>query len=149
MIRDATEGDVSALVQMGKAFHGMSGYAEVIEFAPASFEATVLNMIADNNSVILVMERNAKIVGMAAGQVYPIYFNHAHKTSQELFWWVSPDARGSEALALKAALEYAVNSMGAASLAMMNMPGLRDKALARLYRLHGYKSMEQSFIKVF
>ena len=142
MIRDATADDLPRLLEMGEKFFNTAGWPEVVEWDVQSVEIMLLNLISSDNGVLLVIDEG-EVTGMAAAMLFPFYFNLNHKCGQELFWWV--EAGG--ALALLAALEQKSKDAGANSFIMTNVDRLRADALARVYRMRGYKPAENTFIK--
>ena len=144
MIREATLDDLPALLDMGREFYAASAF-DAIGFNEDTARAMLQVLIGSPTGVLLIAEG-----GMAAALVYPFYFNAEHTTAQELFWWVAPQARGGGlGRQLIAALEAAVQARGAKSLSMIALAEIDGPAVAELYRRHGYRASEQSFIKVF
>jgi len=143
VIREATEADIPELLRMGRAFFGATAFGAV-GFDEESAAATARMLIKLPNGILLITEG-----GMAGALVYPFYFNAAHMTAQELFWWVDPDARkGGTGIHLLVALEAAARAKGAQSLTMICLAEIEGPAVAELYLRNGYAPSEQSFIKV-
>jgi len=131
---------------MGRRFHRATGLRGIAEFVPRSFGSSVEMLLQDKLGVVLVVDDD-RPVGMAGGVVFPFFFNHAHQTAQELFWWVEPTHRGQSSAALREALERALIGLGANSVQMVCVDGLRHEALSRHYESKGYRPMEHSFIR--
>lgn len=146
-VRDATPGDVPVIAMLGARFYDEAGWHDVAEWDDASIRATLEGMIANPDAIVLVLERKGVICGMAGGMVYPLYFNHAHKTGQELFFWVRPDERIGAGKALLEALEDRAAQLGALSWAMISLEKVRPEATGALYRRRGYRASEHTFIK--
>ena len=88
------------------------------------------------------------VLGMAGAMAYPCWFNNAHLTAQELFWWVEPEFRGgSMGAALKSGLEDWGCSKGCLTMEMGALEASRPGALARLYKRDGYGPKEAIFCK--
>jgi GNAT superfamily N-acetyltransferase len=149
MIRAATEEDIPAVLVMGRRFFDLAGCPAIAEWDDASFIMTLKNLIESPDGILLVVERSDRLVGMAGALLFPFYFNTSHRTGQEIFWWVEPEARGREALALFAALEEQARDAGAESFIMSNVEAMRSEAVARYYRRRGYRAAENTFIKRF
>lgn len=147
MIREAVKADIPAIVAMGEKFHEVAGLGEFAEFVPADFKLTAIDLMNRKDAILLVIDQEGTIAGMVGVLMYPHYFNKATRTAQELFWWVSPEFRGEDALELKKAAEERAAASAAGSFIMLALAGLRDEALARLYRRDGYKPLEHSFIR--
>ena len=150
MIRDATEDDIPDLLVMGQKFFDLAGWPEIAEWDDASVTATLNHLIGSADGVLLAIDHGKDgLVGMAGALLYPFYFNSAHRTGQELFWWVEPAARGREALELFDALEGRARQQGAMSFKMGTVEGLRSATLERYYRRRGYRASENTFIRSF
>lgn len=146
MIRDATQKDMARLVEMGRHFHAAADAGDIPCFDPVSFQQTATWLIDSPTGVLLVIAKDG-VHGMAGALVYPAWFNLACNLAQEIFWWVCPVARGHEATALRRTLETRMREMGAQAAVMLSMAGMREEAMARLYRMAGYRPMETTFIK--
>lgn len=146
-IREAADADVSAVAALGHRFYREAGWDDVAEWDAHSIGVTLRNMVAGEGGIVLVLEREGVIRGMAGGLVYPLYFNHTHLTGQELFWWVNPIERAGAGIALLDALETAARERGAQSWSMLALDTLRPDVVGALYRRRGYRPSERSFIK--
>lgn len=147
MIREAVLADIPALVAMGREFHGAAGWGDITSFSDEDCAQTLSNMIASDDAIIMVADRDGEIIGMSGGVTTPIYFNYGHKTGQELFFWMRPDARNGEGARLLAALEDAARAKGCQSWAMIALDKIRPEATGALYRRRGYRPAEHSWIK--
>lgn len=145
--RPAAQADIPQLVRMGVAFFEESGYADVTTLDVGAITKLFRDLI-DGQGALLVVEADGKIVGMAAGIVYPFYFNRDHITGQELFWWVHPEhrANGVGSQLLKA-LESWAKEAGAESFTMVALPQLELEKVGSLYRKAGYRPSENTFIR--
>lgn len=147
MIRDAKVTDFAAIVAMGRKFHAAADAGDIPPFDELSFRRTASWLMQSPTGVLLVVGKDDSVHGMAGAIVYPAWFNLACNIAQEIFWWVEPVARGHKATALRWALETRMREMGAQAAVMASMAGMRDEAMARLYRMEGYRPMEHTFIK--
>lgn len=146
MIRPATMSDISAIAAMGKEFHGQAGWSDVFEYNEADCAASLAVLLAADSFICLVAETD-RIVGMAAGIVSPVYFNHAHTSGEELFWWVDDAAPQMAGIRLLAGLENAAKDKGCDSWQMKSIALLKGDRMAKLYERRGYRASEHSFIK--
>ena len=147
MIRKATLDDVARIAELGALFHAEAGWGDICEYVCEDTEKTLRYLVEDNNGILLVAERDGEIVGMCGGLAHPIYFNHAHKSGQELFWWVKPDCRGGVGKALFDAMEDEARRLGCTSWAMTALDKVQPELTGRLYRRRGYRASEHSYIK--
>lgn len=147
MIRLATPDDIPTLLEMGREFHGAAGWADITDFNPVDCAQTLANMIDVESAILLVVERDGAVVGMAGGVTTPIYFNYAHKSGQELFFWMRPDARNGEGRLLLTALENEARALGCESWMMIALDKVRPEATGALYKRNGYRLAEHGWIK--
>ena len=135
--RQANHYDIPDLVEIGARFHEKSKAA--IPYCRESVALTLGNIIDNEDGVILI---NGDAV--AGALLHPAWFNHAHKTGQELFWW----SDGSNGKQLFSDLEEWARSRGADSFAMIALESLRPSVVSAIYRRKGYQACEHSFLKV-
>ncbi|MBS0219138.1 MAG: GNAT family N-acetyltransferase [Proteobacteria bacterium] len=142
VIRPAVEDDAEALLRMGEAFFKEAGHAGQFEFDPLDFGAT-LDMLARHN-LLLVVEKNGQVIGMAAADVAPAFWNRRVLMGREAFWYVEPAHRKGVGRELLHALECAAKSYGATVFDVVaeEGEGKRGAALARLYRAAAYSPAE-------
>lgn len=145
MIRPAIPEDIFRLRDMGQAFFVETGWNKHAEFDVQSYARTVAALI--EHGVLLVAEKDGRVVGMAAAGVAPAWWNKNVLTAQELWWYVEPDHRKGLGGQLMDALEAAVTDLGVMLFSMSAEEGLRSKALTRLYRARGYFPSETLFWK--
>ncbi len=145
MIRAAEPRDLEALVEMGRAFNVEAGYADTVPFCEVTFRANVT--IFGHANLLLVVEVEGDVVGMAAADVAPSLCNHGVRIGQEAFWYVMPAHRKGIGMKLLTALEYAAKAEGATLFDGVAEDGERSDALARLYRAGGYNPIGRTFRK--
>lgn len=147
MIRSASIDDAAPVAKLGESFHREACWADVVPYNAADCEATIRQLIESADGIVLVAENDGEIVGMAAGLAYPMYFNHAHRTGQELFWWVKPGLRDGTGRLLLEMLETEARAIGCLSWTMISLDKVNPEVMARLYRRRGYRASEHSFVK--
>lgn len=131
---------------MGRAFHAVTGAADLIPLDDATLERTFTQLIEGEAAVLLVVEGETGLVGATGALLHPHYFNAAHLTGQELFWWIDPEHRGQGA-ALLNALEQWVSEQGAHSFSMIALEALEPDKVALIYRRRGYRPVEHSYLR--
>lgn len=146
MIREATEADIPRVLEMGRRFFETAGWPDVAEWDDASTEWTLRFLIEQPTGALFVAEEDGHVVGMTGGMVMPFYFNHTHRTGQELFWWVEPEHRGIGS-GLFDALEAWAREAGAQTFTMIAVDRLKPDVMARIYRARGYRPSEHAFIR--
>lgn len=136
MIRPAVAADIPVLIERGREFHNRTHWREIAEFDAASFEATLQVLISGHlNGALLTDGRS-----MAAFVCAPLFVNRHITYATELFWY-------GGGVPMLDAMEDAARERGAAVLVMLSIDGLRSDAVARLYRMRGYRRSESSFVK--
>ncbi len=146
MIRPATQEDAGRLVEMGYAFFIEAGHeSDATPFDPESFVRT-LALLA-SHGLLLVVEKDGAVIGMAAADVAPAFWNHKILLGREAFWYVEPAHRKGIGRELLKALEALVTSLGATLFDVVAEDGKRSEALARLYRAGEYNPAERTFRK--
>lgn len=149
MIRPAIIDDIPTIAQLGEKFHAQAGWSDVFSYSIDDCAASLTQYMNLDNFICLVADEG-QIVGMVAGVTAPVYFNHSHKSGEELFWWVDPD-HASRGLGLKLldALEEAGKAQGCLSWQMKSIAMLNGDRMGKLYQRRGYRASEHSFIKRF
>jgi GNAT superfamily N-acetyltransferase len=147
VIRPAVPDDAPALLRMGEAFFREAGYAEQFQFDPSSFGAA-LDALA-NAGLLLVAEKEGAVIGMAAADVAPAFWNRSVQMGREAFWFVEPAHRKGVGKNLLNQLELAAKEYGATVFDVVaeDGEGKRGPALARLYRAAGFSPAETVFRK--
>jgi hypothetical protein len=148
LIRQATVDDIPALVAMGRDFHVRAGQDDLFEYVEDDCAESLAWMMSLDIFVGLVAE-TTEIVGMVGGMVSPVYFNKAHMSGEELFWWVSDKAPPMTGMQLLTAIEDAVKAKGCSSWQMKCIDRVEGERMARLYQRRGYRAFEHTFVKRF
>lgn len=143
MIREARQEDVARLVEMGRLFHSLAGFRE--PYSDEKVHVVLSGMIGSDFGILLVLESDGAVRGMAGALLYPCWFSDNVVTGQELMWWVDPDYRGDEAIRLFDALTKSAKEKGAQTFSMIALSDERQGAMARLYRKHGFTEQETVF----
>lgn len=147
MIRDATLDDVPTIAALGELFHAEAGWEDIAEYAPADCEKTLAMLVNGDDGILIVAEDEGEIIGMAGGLAHPFYFNHAHKTGMEFFWWVKPGRRNGLGVQLLDAMESQARALGCLSWSMIALDKVNPELTGRFYRKRGYRASEHSWIK--
>lgn len=141
MIREATDTDIDALVDLGCQFMVESGYARHLAINPHA-QATLAKMLIDSpNGLVLVDERGGRIVGMI-GIIATFHPHSGDPVMSELFWYVDPGHRGVGIKLLRKAEIWGQDNGIAKSITVAP----NDKVCA-LYERLGYEKLETQYIK--
>lgn len=144
MIREATDADLDALVQMGGEFHDSTPYALELADNPAQYRAIGAGLIASPSGVLLLCERDGQSVGMLGGAI----FDHplsGERTAGEMFWYAVPAHRGATGVRLLRAFEAWARARGAVYLQMVQ-PAWADR-VGELYASMGYQKIEVAWTR--
>lgn len=147
MIRRATIDDVPIMAVYGEQFFDEAGWGDVASYDLGDCAASLAQMVESDDAIMLVADEG-EIVGMVAGVIFPLYFNRAHRTGQELFYWVRPGDRNGIGRALLRALADEAKARGCKSWSMIALDKVRPEATGMMYRREGYRPSEHSYIKV-
>lgn len=145
-VRAATDADLEAAIAMGARFYETTSYQAIADYCPDS--ARLVGRILIEQGVLLVAERDGRLVGMVGLVVAPFMFNHRVRTAHEVMWWVDPDEReGGAGAALLRAIEPACRAKDVRAIQMLHLATSPPQA-ALLYRRLGFVHSESSYMKV-
>lgn len=145
MIRNASISDIPEIARLGALFHGQAGWDE-IPYSEADCARSLENLMQSDAFICLVCDVDG-IVGMVAGVISPVYFNHSHVSGEELFWWTSDDAPQMAGIRLLQGIEREAKARGCSTWQMKSLARLGGERMVRLYNRFGYRASERSFIK--
>jgi GNAT superfamily N-acetyltransferase len=140
-IREATAADVPRLVEMGRRFRAESAYALRLADNPAQMATMAEYLIASDNGLVLVVERDGLLVGMIGVLVFPHPLSGA-LTAGEVVFWVEPEHRGYGVRLMRRAEQWAI-ARGATTMQMVSPTPEVGQFYARL----GYHALEVAYEK--
>lgn len=147
MIREATLEDLEVLTHIGEKFFNMTDLGKVTDYDPESLTFTLKGLIDGDSGVILVAEKNGKIIGVVGAVLAPFYFNLKHIVCQEFFWYVLEEHRGgSTGGRLFMAAERWAKDNGADSMCMVAL-GCNYEEVSRFYIKKDYFKQETNFLR--
>ena len=101
-----------------------------------------------DNHILLLAEKNRKIIGLIGGVATPSSFSSKEIIGQEFMWYLEKDERkGSIGFKLLKAFEEECKSRGAKKVIMIHMLNLNSEMMSKFYEKQGYIPMEKHFIK--
>ena len=143
MIRLATKEDLPMLLRMGELFFNASGYSDITSFNKSDTKELLTTLI---DLETLVTDGKSGMLGFV---MFPIFMNKKTIMSQELFWWVDEDARGtSTGIKLLKAAEQISKDNGATVMNMLSLEDLEGEKVNKMYSRLGYKRKEQSYMRI-
>jgi L-amino acid N-acyltransferase YncA len=147
LIRPATADDVPAIAVLGEKFHEEAGWGDVAEYVTEDCAATLAGMVENADAILLVVDDEGEIIGMAGAITFPLYFNAAHRSAQELFWYMKPGQRNGAGSRMLDTLENELRVLGCQSNIMIALDKVSPEATGRYYRQRGYRAAEHSWIR--
>ena len=148
MIRPATIEDVPFLAQMASRFYGYAVSKNGLKFNPSHFMRYCILLVESDNGMILVMERDGKIVGSSAAELVPWFMDFSQVIMSEKWWWVDSDYRGGvESMKLVSRLIGWGKSMGASTVIMVAIETPQSGKVEQLYERMGFSKLETHYIK--
>lgn len=143
MIRFAEKSDLVLLLELGEAFFEESGYSKDLKFDKDSLVQTLCTLI---DKQWLITDGESCALGFA---VTPLFFNNKESMAQELFWYVTPEARAKgKGKQLLEAVEGYCKGLGLKCMMMLHLEEIGGDAVGDLYKSLGYKPKEKLFMKV-
>lgn len=149
-VRPATAADLDRYIELLADFHAASPMKGVADFDPPKTRAFLAASLENTNILLLVGELDGEIVGVTSCLLYPLYFSPDYQVAQELWWWLTPAARGSGiGHAMFRAIEAWAQNKNARALFMIALEDERAAAMEKVYFRAGFRPLERTFIKEF
>jgi GNAT superfamily N-acetyltransferase len=147
-VRPATAADLDAYVALLADFHAASPMKGVADYDPVGIRA-FLSASLENSSILLLLgELDGEIVGVTSCLLYPLYFSPGYQVAQELWWWLTPKARGSGiGQRMFQEIEAWAKNKNARALFMIALEDERAAAMEKVYFRAGFRPLERTFIK--
>lgn len=140
-MREAVMADIPDLLVMGRAFRASSAYATRLPENLRAMAGLAERLIASPDGVVLVVERDGRLIGMIGVGVSENLLSGA-RTASELFYWMDPAHRGHGIRLLRAAERWA-RAQGARLMQMI----APDPTVEQLYQRMGYTPWEVAYFK--
>jgi GNAT superfamily N-acetyltransferase len=148
IVRKATPSDLPQYAELAQAFHAASPMHGSIGFDVQGYSDFYLTSLENDNMGVWLAEIDGTIVGICGALAYPLYFNPSAVAVQELWWWLTPAARGSGAGGkMFKQIEQWAKDRSASALFMIALEDNKAKKMENLYIRAGFKPMERTFIK--
>ncbi len=149
-IRPATAADLDAYVELLAYFHEASPMHGVAAYDIDGIRDFLTASLDNSNILLLVGELDGEIVGVTSCLLYPLYFSPNYQVAQELWWWLTPAARGSGiGQAMFKQIEAWAKDKNARALFMIALEDERAAAMEKVYFRAGFRPLERTFIKEF
>ena len=147
-VRKATIEDLPQYVVLAQEFHAASPMHGAIAFDPEGDSNFFTGAAQNPNIGLWLAESDNKVVGITGAINYPLYFSPNSNVVQELWWWLTPDARGTGAGAkMFDCIKIWAKEKNASAMFMIALEDDRAGKMEKLYRRAGFKPLERTFIK--
>jgi RimJ/RimL family protein N-acetyltransferase len=148
MIKQLAAEDLEEYLLLLQKFHLKSTIHSYADFDYSSCKTFLLSCLENPDISVLCYKKDNKVVGIAGGLLFPLYFNHNYKVVQELWWWVEEEYRGSEcATEMYKALEQWANDKQANGMFMIALEDSNVEKMVKVYKRKGFVGTERTFIK--
>jgi RimJ/RimL family protein N-acetyltransferase len=148
VVRHATIDDYAAYLPMARNFLASTPMGEMIPFDEEAFKVFYANAMNNPDLGAWIAEYDGKAIGGAGALAFPMYFNPAYVSVQEIWWWLEPEARGKGAgKAMYRELEKWAAEKGAKALIMVALENGKIHKFESLYARQGFKPMERTFFR--
>jgi GNAT superfamily N-acetyltransferase len=147
-VRRTQASDLPGYLTLAQEFVDALPISSIIGSDPDGL-ADFLCRALDNEDVgMWLAERDGAMIGICGALAYPLYFSPQHKVVQELWWWLTPKARGGAAAKkLYGAIEDWAEEKNAAALFMIALDNQNVERVAQFYMRAGYQPMERTFVR--
>ena len=147
-VRVATIADIPAYMDLAAAFVATTPVSHIIPFDREGTTAFVTASLDNPNMLVLVAEEANTIIGITGALAYPMYFNPGKLVAQELWWYLTPAARGgSTSKLLFQTIENWAKDIGAEAMFMIALADARVDTMAKVYKRSGYAPVERTYVK--
>ena len=147
-VRKATIDDLPQYVALAQEFHAASPMHGAIAFDPEGYASFFTNATQNPDIGLWLAEIDNKLVGITGAIYYPLYFSPTSNVVQELWWWLTPEARGTGAGAkMFNCIKSWAKEKNASAMFMIALEDDRAGKMEKLYRRAGFKPVERTFIK--
>lgn len=137
MIRNATAGDIPALIELGARMYLESRYAETSPFDEQKCAELAQHLIAAPGGCVLVAERDSQVIGWLAGGIAEQWFSRK-LMAFEYGLFIAPEHRGGSAgpRLAKTFIAWAADN-GAAVINMGITTGVHEERTGAMYERLG------------
>jgi GNAT superfamily N-acetyltransferase len=148
IVREARLEDLDGYVKLAVMFHEASPMHNFIAFDATGYANFFASSLEKTDVKMWLAEKNGEMIGITGAMLFPLYFNPSAFVVQELWWWLTPNARGSGAAKLMyQKIESWAKEVNATALFMIALEDDKAQKMEKLYVRAGYRPMERTFCK--
>lgn len=148
IVRDAEVKDIERLVELGELFFNQTILSNFnIEYDPESIRTLVETFIKNDNTAVIVLEADDKVVGAMMGMIVPLYFNNDVLAAQQFSWFVIPEYRSISSLKLLYAFESWAVGKGVKIIFSGAKRNNEFEGMDKMMKRKGYFELESVYIK--
>ena len=148
IVRSAVAEDLDRYVALAEAFHAASPMKDAAKFDAQGYGDFFLSSLQNDSLGIWLAEIDGEIVVICGAILYPLYFSPSSIVVQELWWWLTPAARGTGAGSkMFKQIESWAKERNASALFMISLEDDRAQKMEKLYTRAGFKPIERTFMK--
>lgn len=148
VVRRPEYADLGRYTELAVEFIAAAPISKLVAITPDNVADFLIRAVDNSDVGMWMASKDGVVVGICGALRYPLYFNPQHTIVQELWWWLTPDARGSGAgQAMYKKLERWAKESDAAALFMIALDDDRVEKTSKFYARAGYKPLERTFAK--
>jgi GNAT superfamily N-acetyltransferase len=148
VVRRATMDDLEAYIPMARNFLASTPMGEIVPFDEEAFRVFYTGAMQNPDLSAWIAEYDGVAIGGSGALAFPMYFNPAFVSVQEIWWWLEPEARGKGAgKAMYREIEKWAAERGARALIMVALENGKARQFENLYARQGFKPMERTFFR--
>lgn len=148
IVRRPEFADLGRYTELACEFIKASPIYGYIKLDPNEVADFLIRALDDPNIGLWLAEKDGQMIGVCGALVYPLYFSPSHKIGQELWWWLTPSARGTNAgKRMFEQIEAWTTEHKVNATFMIALADNRVEKMTKLYERAGYEPMERTFAK--
>jgi len=147
-IRKATLWDIPEYSDLALDFISSNPMAHIAKADKDEVSQFLVEAIEKDGALIILAESGNRLAGICGAILYPVYYAPSVLVGSELWWFVKPEFRGSQAGKLmREAIERWAAENNAQAMLMIALENEKTQAIDRLYRRSGYCPIEHTYMK--
>ena len=128
---------------MAKRFWKLTHYDDAFD----AYHVMEMVKLAAQSKLLLIHDVDDTVQGFIAGIAIPLLGNGNVVQVTELAYWINPEHRGNDGIALLVALEKAAEKVGAKYINMIAMESSAPWQAVAIYEARQYQKIETTYCK--